>query len=237
MSKFSALKQALEALDKFVFEELSKKDERLSRLSSRSDAMLAVYPGGGARFQRHIDNTASDGRRLTVLLYMNDPDWKSEDGGLLRVWGKDGMAPTDILPLGGRLAMFYSDEAPHEVTPTHKARCAMTVWYYDRVERSEAVAAGASAQSGDEKGDIDAQAEASDFIRQTLAGDNEKRVRVDDAELKRLGKLAANLSKKAVKIVAGIVGAPSVEYFLEASSRLTPSSLTELRAGLQKMGV
>ena len=42
--------------------------------------MLAVYPGGGTRFQRHIDNTAADGRRLTVLCYLN-PGWDSASGG------------------------------------------------------------------------------------------------------------------------------------------------------------
>ena len=29
----------------------------VSGLYERSDAMLAIYPGGGARFARHVDNT------------------------------------------------------------------------------------------------------------------------------------------------------------------------------------
>ncbi len=41
---------------------------------TRSDVMLAIYPGGGARFAKHIDNTANDGRRLTLLCYLN-PNW------------------------------------------------------------------------------------------------------------------------------------------------------------------
>lgn len=47
--------------------------------------MLSVYDGNGARFQRHIDNTARDGRRLTVLCYLN-ADWKMEDGGALQIF-------------------------------------------------------------------------------------------------------------------------------------------------------
>ena len=37
-----------------------------SACSTRTDPCLAVYPPGGARFQKHVDNTAGDGRRLTV---------------------------------------------------------------------------------------------------------------------------------------------------------------------------
>jgi hypothetical protein len=33
----------------------------------------AHSPGGGAKFTQHIDNTARDGRRLTVLCYLNEP--------------------------------------------------------------------------------------------------------------------------------------------------------------------
>jgi hypothetical protein len=82
---------------------------------------------------------AGDGRRLTVLLYLN-PSWKKEDGGALRLFPKSiyspvdsadakstvtpvdaGSAPgtlrqaVDIYPEGGRLAMFYSADVAHEV--------------------------------------------------------------------------------------------------------------------------
>lgn len=56
----------------------------LAGVRERTDAMFAVYPGGGACFRKHIDNTARDGRRLTVLCYLN-PGWREEDGGALRV--------------------------------------------------------------------------------------------------------------------------------------------------------
>lgn len=243
MGKFGALKQVLESLDKFVFGELTKKDPRLARIASRSDAMLAVYPGGGSRFQKHVDNTANDGRRLTVLLYLNLEGWTEEKGGFLRVWGKDSakVGPTDVMPLGGRVAMFYSDEVAHEVTAAHDKRYAMTVWYYDGVERNEAVLSAKRLETGDEKGDMEAQAEASAFIKQTLAGEaGEGDLTGKSAsaeELRRIGVLASKLSPKAVKIVAGICGAPSEEYFLEAANQLTPESLAELRVGLAKMGV
>ena len=52
MQRFSNMKLLLESIDKLVFGELTKKVDRLSRLTARSDAMLAVYPGGKSRFQR-----------------------------------------------------------------------------------------------------------------------------------------------------------------------------------------
>jgi Rps23 Pro-64 3,4-dihydroxylase Tpa1-like proline 4-hydroxylase len=52
--------------------------------------MIAKYSGDGARFQKHVDNTAEDGRRLTLLMYMN-ADWKQEEGGALRLHVKDGI--------------------------------------------------------------------------------------------------------------------------------------------------
>ena len=235
MGKFGALKQVLESLDKFVFGELAKKDPRLARIGSRSDAMLAVYPGGGSRFQKHVDNTANDGRRLTVLLYLNMEGWTEEKGGFLRVWGKDSAkeGPTDVMPLGGRVAMFYSDEVPHEVTAAHDTRYAMTVWYYDGLERSEAVASAKAMEAGEEKGDMKAQSEASAFIKQTLAGESGQGDLTGKSasaeELRRIGALASKLSRKAVKIVAGICGAPSEEYFLEAANQLTSETLAEVR--------
>ena len=74
----------MQAVDATV-EELSTRVPRLKNVRARSDAMIGVYDGDGARFQRHIDNTARDGRRLTVLCYLN-ADWKMEDGGALEIY-------------------------------------------------------------------------------------------------------------------------------------------------------
>ena len=37
-----------------------------------------------------MDNTTSDGRKLTVLCYLNGGDWSEADGGALRVHATDG---------------------------------------------------------------------------------------------------------------------------------------------------
>ena len=81
--KFHGLKELISSVDRFVYE-LRNYSGELSGVYERSDAMLAMYPGGGSRFANHIDNTTRDGRRLTVLVYLN-PDWDPANGGALRV--------------------------------------------------------------------------------------------------------------------------------------------------------
>lgn len=51
----------------------------------RLSAMAACYPGGGARYVRHIDNPNNNGRKLTAILYLN-PSWEPSCGGCLRVY-------------------------------------------------------------------------------------------------------------------------------------------------------
>ena len=41
----------------------------LSGVYERSDAMLAVYPGEGARFAKHIDNTTGITERTNTIFY------------------------------------------------------------------------------------------------------------------------------------------------------------------------
>lgn len=38
-------------------------------------AMIAVYPGNGTRYVKHVDNPVRDGRCVTTVYYCNE-DWK-----------------------------------------------------------------------------------------------------------------------------------------------------------------
>lgn len=68
-------------------------------------------------YKRHLDQFLNDsGRKFSTVLYLND-NWQPEDGGYLSLYPKNA-APQHVLPLGGRLVFFKSDEMEHEVHPS-----------------------------------------------------------------------------------------------------------------------
>jgi len=112
---------------------------------SSFNAKLAITSPGGSVYPLHIDNpqgiSSGDTRKLTCIIYMN-PDYQYGDGGELRIFcgkqieGEKGEV-VDIIPDGGRMILFWSDEIPHEVLPTapnadisdfESDRYALTVW-------------------------------------------------------------------------------------------------------------
>ncbi|KAL6743141.1 hypothetical protein Aduo_016218 [Ancylostoma duodenale] len=109
-------------------------------ISGRSRAMLAIYPGNGTRYVKHVDNPVKDGRCITTIYYCNQ-DWDiNTHGGTLRLYPESSMIPMDIDPKADRLVFFWSDRRnPHEVMPVFKPRFAVTIWYMDREERRKAI--------------------------------------------------------------------------------------------------
>ena len=91
---------------------------------------FARYPIGSF-YKRHLDQFhAVPHRIVTVILYLNE-SWTEADGGQLRMYfpQEDGSERLeDVLPVGGRLVVFLSEEIPHEVLPTHKERISITGW-------------------------------------------------------------------------------------------------------------
>lgn len=104
--------------------------------------MVACYPGLGSHYVKHVDNPNRDGRCITAIYYLN-VNWDvKNNGGLLRIFpeGWRGDKVADIIPLFDRLLFFWSDRRnPHEVQPAYKTRYAITLWYFDSVEREEAL--------------------------------------------------------------------------------------------------
>eukprot|EP00040_Diaphanoeca_grandis_P013923 m.70350 g.70350 ORF g.70350 m.70350 type:complete len:471 (-) comp24212_c1_seq2:15-1427(-) len=123
-----------------IVQMISSKIVELQGIGTRSEAMVTCYPGDGARYIRHCDNPHKNGRKLTVIYYLNH-NWTKGDGGELRIFKPDD-THIDIDPIGDRLVVFFSDErVPHEVLATNVERFAITHWFYDEVERDEAEAA------------------------------------------------------------------------------------------------
>ena len=94
----------------------------------RDEMQITCYPGHGARYVRHVDNNANNGRILTCILYAN-PEWAAGDGGELRLHLHDSHV-VDVAPLLNRCVIFWSDSrVPHEVLPSHADRYALSIWY------------------------------------------------------------------------------------------------------------
>ena len=142
--------------------QLGPRVSQLRDIAHRSKAMVACYPGGGARYVRHCDNSCEsghgercNGRRLTAIIYLNE-GWTLLHGGELRLFAPfapKGVPPLcDVAPLADRLVLFYADyRVPHEVLPAHDERLAITAWYFDGAEHKQARLRGAAAEQVDSR--------------------------------------------------------------------------------------
>ncbi|XXF77057.1 2OG-Fe(II) oxygenase [Myxococcaceae bacterium GXIMD 01537] len=96
----------------------------------RFDVQLALYPGGGAHYARHLDAfPGTSNRRVTAIYYAN-PEWRPEHGGVLRLYPEG--AVVDVEPVLDRLVVFLSERIEHEVLPAFAPRLALTAWFYGR---------------------------------------------------------------------------------------------------------
>ena len=100
-----------------------------------SEFHYAIYPEG-TFYQKHVDAFKNDDRRtLSIVLYLNDEEWKDEFGGQLTLYLADennAEKELDILPLAGRLAVFDSKSIPHEVKTVNRPRYSITGWLKTR---------------------------------------------------------------------------------------------------------
>jgi SM-20-related protein len=113
----------------------------------RAEAHYARYPKG-AGYTRHRDRFRDhDARVISVVLYLNE-SWTDTDGGALRIFAPDGGAPHDVLPIGGRLAVFRSADVEHEVRPALRERLSIAAWLRRDGETSGNAGAETAPQAG-----------------------------------------------------------------------------------------
>jgi SM-20-related protein len=84
----------------------------------------------GDFYKRHVDAFKGQANRvLSIVAYLN-PQWAHDDGGELVLYQDvhdlDGIRVT---PLLGSIAIFLSEEFPHEVLPTQRDRYAIAGWF------------------------------------------------------------------------------------------------------------
>jgi len=108
------------------------------KITGRTKAMVACYPGSGSHYIRHVDNPNKDGRCITAIYYLNK-NWRKEYGGTLMIYpSKPVGAIANVDPIFDRVIFFWSDRRnPHEVLPAYKRRYAITTWYFDTEEKKE----------------------------------------------------------------------------------------------------
>ena len=94
----------------------------------------ALYPEG-TFYKRHLDTFQNDDRRkLSLVCYLNDQDWKPEYGGELVIFKEENGAetPITIYPFPGRVVIFESQVLEHEVKPVKTERLSITGWLKTR---------------------------------------------------------------------------------------------------------
>lgn len=94
----------------------------------------ALYPEG-TFYKRHLDTFQNDDRRkLSLVCYLNDQDWKPEYGGELVIYKEENGVekPITIYPFPGRVVIFESQVLEHEVKPVKTERLSITGWLKTR---------------------------------------------------------------------------------------------------------
>lgn len=91
----------------------------------------------GSFYKTHLDAFKGEANRiLSVVAYLN-PDWQIDDGGELVLYkNKEDCEGHKVVPAHGTLAIFLSEEFPHEVLPSNRDRYSIAGWY--RVNGSSA---------------------------------------------------------------------------------------------------
>ncbi|MGY0391115.1 2OG-Fe(II) oxygenase [Bizionia sp. KMM 8389] len=89
----------------------------------------------GTYYKRHLDTFQNDDRRkLSFVCYLNDENWKPENGGELVLYLNENGVETEkvIYPFPGRVVIFESQILEHEVKPVKTERLSITGWLKTR---------------------------------------------------------------------------------------------------------
>lgn len=93
------------------------------------ESHFSIYQAGDF-YRKHVDAFKGESNRvLSVVVYLNK-GWEPGQGGELQLFKPDSSSElVRIVPSYGTLAVFLSEEFPHEVLPTRRERYAVAGWY------------------------------------------------------------------------------------------------------------
>lgn len=96
----------------------------------RFEAHYAIYHPGDY-YRQHLDSFRGRASRVvSLVLYLND-DWQAGEGGALQVCNPDNDPEVvgTVLPDMGTMAVFMSEEVPHEVVAATRTRLSIACWF------------------------------------------------------------------------------------------------------------
>ncbi len=105
-------------------------NQRLFLGLKRFEAHYATYHEGDF-YRRHVDSFKGRASRVvSLVLYLNE-QWQQADGGALQVYNRENENEVCgiVLPQAGRMALFMSEEIPHEVLPANRTRYSIACWF------------------------------------------------------------------------------------------------------------
>ena len=105
-------------------------NQRLFLGLKRFETHYATYHSGDF-YKQHLDSFKGRASRVvSLVLYLNE-DWQAADGGALQVFNRDNDHEVcgTVLPEAGRMALFMSEEIPHEVLPANRTRYSLACWF------------------------------------------------------------------------------------------------------------
>ena len=84
----------------------------------------------GDYYKRHYDAFKGEANRvLSMVVYLN-PNWGNDDGGELVLYKDEhDNEGIKVVPLMGTIAIFLSEEFPHEVLPATRDRYSIAGWF------------------------------------------------------------------------------------------------------------
>ncbi len=94
------------------------------------EAHYARYDAGGF-YRKHVDALHGERNRVVSTVTYLTPDWVESDGGHLVLYDAvdQDREITRVLPVAGTLAVFLSEDVPHEVLPPARPRNSIAGWF------------------------------------------------------------------------------------------------------------
>ncbi|WP_369999403.1 2OG-Fe(II) oxygenase [Winogradskyella sp.] len=126
--------QNVNASEQMFFDKINDLKDYLNRTCflgiNQKEFHYAIYPYG-TYYKRHLDTFQNDDRRkLSFVCYLNEENWKPENGGELVLYLENG--EETIYPFPGKVVIFESQILEHEVKPVNTPRFSITGWLKTR---------------------------------------------------------------------------------------------------------